>query len=95
MPLYDFQCSSCGHKSEVLRKISEPSIAECPNCHQQTFSKQLSAPNFQLNGTGWYATDFKDSKPKNAPKSDEANSKETQADSTKQAAACAPGCACH
>ena len=64
MPIYDFQCTSCGYKDELLRKISAPSIATCPVCHTETFSKMLSAPSFQLNGSGWYATDFKDKNPK-------------------------------
>ncbi|MEO1956923.1 MAG: zinc ribbon domain-containing protein [Methylophilaceae bacterium] len=38
-------------------------------CHKKTFSKMLSAASFQLNGTGWYATDFKNGD-KPAAKSD-------------------------
>jgi putative FmdB family regulatory protein len=59
MPIYDYQCSSCGHADEVMRKISDVSTAACPVCGKATFAKQLSAPSFQLNGSGWYATDFK------------------------------------
>lgn len=86
MPIYDYQCTSCGLKKEVLRKISEPNVTVCPDCGKETFAKQLSAPSFQLNGTGWYATDFKGggSKPE----------KKTE-DSAPAAAACNPGCACH
>ncbi|MEZ0232745.1 MAG: FmdB family zinc ribbon protein [Methylophilaceae bacterium] len=81
MPIYDYQCTSCGLKKEVMRKVSEPSVTVCPECGKETFAKQVSAPNFQLNGTGWYSTDFKGgSKPE----------KKTEAP-----AACATGCACH
>jgi putative FmdB family regulatory protein len=59
MPIYDYQCSSCGHKAEVMRKISEPNLTVCPACGSETFAKQVSAPSFQLTGSGWYATDFK------------------------------------
>ena len=59
MPIYDFQCSSCGFKDEVMRKISAASTEACPQCGAETFSKQLSAPSFQLTGSGWYATDSK------------------------------------
>ena len=59
MPIYDFQCNSCGFKDEVMRKISAASTEACPQCGAETFSKQLSAPSFQLTGSGWYATDFK------------------------------------
>lgn len=86
MPIYDFQCSSCGLKKEVMRKVSAPSVDICPSCGKETFSKQLSAPSFQLNGTGWYATDFKGgSSTSTSNKSEESTS----------AAACSPGCACH
>jgi len=80
MPIYDYQCTSCGCKKEVMRKVSEASLTmACPECGQETFAKQVSAPNFQLNGTGWYATDFK-------------GSSKTE---SKSEAACAPDCACH
>jgi len=59
MPIYDFQCSSCGFKDEVMRKSSAANIEPCPKCGAETFTKQLSAPSFQLSGSGWYATDFK------------------------------------
>ncbi len=73
MPIYDFQCNDCGHKDEVMRRISAPSKEACPQCGKDTFAKQLSAPSFQLSGTGWYATDFKDKKP--AIKNDSADKK--------------------
>jgi len=94
MPIYDYQCSSCGHKDEVMRKISAPSTEACPSCGAETFSKQLSAPSFQLNGTGWYATDFKNSGKPAASKSDSAAT-ETKTAEAAPAAACATGCACH
>ena len=59
MPIYDFKCSACNHQDEMLRKASADNTTECPACNKETFSKMLSAPSFQLNGTGWYATDFK------------------------------------
>jgi putative FmdB family regulatory protein len=98
MPIYDFQCTSCGHKDELMRKISESSTDVCPGCQQATFSKMLSAPSFQLSGTGWYASDFKDKKPsKNTDSIDktEAKSEAKPAESDTKAATCSPGCACH
>ena len=89
MPIYDFQCTNCGFKDEHLRKINEAGTILCPKCQQETFSKMLSAPSFQLNGTGWYATDFKDKK---SVKSDDSAKASTDAT---PAASCAPGCACH
>ena len=94
MPIYDFQCTSCGHKLELLRKISDPSTTTCPNCNQETFSKMLSAPSFQLSGSGWYATDFKDKKPTKS--SADASPKESvESAKTDAPAACKTGCACH
>ena len=59
MPIFDFKCEACGCSKELLRKISDPILTECPECLKETFKKQISAPSFQLNGTGWYVTDFK------------------------------------
>jgi putative FmdB family regulatory protein len=94
MPIYDFQCTSCGHKDELMRKISESSTMICPNCSKETFSKMLSAPSFQLSGGGWYASDFKDKKPnKSATESDKPDAKPAEVET--KAAACNSGCACH
>lgn len=89
MPIYDFKCTECGHQDEMMRKISAESTMECPSCHQETFFKMLSAPSFQLSGSGWYATDFKNNnKPKTQPE------KKIEEPLT-AAASCSPGCACH
>lgn len=61
MPIYAYRCSACGHESDVLQKLSDPVLTTCPACHAETYSKQLTAPGFQLKGNGWYATDFKGS----------------------------------
>ena len=59
MPIFDFKCEACGCSKELLRKISDHIVTECPECHKETFKKQVSAPSFQLTGSGWYVTDFK------------------------------------
>lgn len=59
MPIYAYRCSSCGHAKDVLQKMSDALLTDCPACGAATFSKQLTAPGFQLKGSGWYATDFK------------------------------------
>ena len=59
MPIFDFTCEACGYSKELLRKISDAILMECPECHKETFKKQVSAPSFQLTGSGWYVTDFK------------------------------------
>ncbi len=59
MPIYAYKCESCGFSKDVLRKMSDPPLTECPNCGKATFTKQLTAAGFQLKGSGWYATDFR------------------------------------
>jgi len=59
MPIYSYRCSSCGHASDILQKMSDAQLTICPACNGETFNKQLTAPGFQLKGSGWYATDFK------------------------------------
>lgn len=59
MPIYAYKCSACGLQKDVLQKMSDPVLTECPSCGQSTFSKQLTAAGFQLKGSGWYVTDFR------------------------------------
>ncbi|THJ34912.1 zinc ribbon domain-containing protein [Lampropedia aestuarii] len=61
MPIYAYQCSQCHFRKDVLQKLSDAPLTVCPECGAAAFEKQLSAPSFQLKGTGWYATDFKNS----------------------------------
>ena len=72
MPIYEYRCSECGHDHEVLQKVSEPPLIECPACGKPALQKQLSAAGFQLKGSGWYATDFKGSGKKPVEKKVEA-----------------------
>lgn len=65
MPIYEYRCTSCGEQKDVMQKVSDPVLTTCPACGQETFTKQLSAAGFQLKGSGYYATDFKN---KPAPK---------------------------
>jgi putative FmdB family regulatory protein len=76
MPIYEYRCSLCGQEHEVLQKVSEPPLTDCPSCGKPGMQKLLTAAGFQLKGSGWYATDFKggakksDEKPKSDTKSD-------------------------
>jgi putative FmdB family regulatory protein len=79
MPIYEYRCSSCGHEKEVLQKLSDLPIAECPACGKPTLRKLVSAAGFHLKGSGWYATDFKGgAKPKEG--SQEAHDKSASKD---------------
>ncbi|HUW51044.1 MAG TPA: zinc ribbon domain-containing protein [Sulfuricella sp.] len=68
MPIYEYRCSSCGFQKEFIQKMSDAPLTACPECKQETFAKMLSAAGFQLKGSGWYQTDFKNAKPKEEPK---------------------------
>ena len=59
MPIYAYKCESCGHAKDVLQKMSDAVLTDCPACGASTFKKQLTAAGFQLKGSGWYVTDFK------------------------------------
>src|SRR5580765_5600463 len=57
MPLYEYRCSKCEKKIEVIRKFSDPPLTEHEGCGG-ALEQLLSAPAFQLKGTGWYVTDY-------------------------------------
>jgi len=59
MPIYAYKCGSCGHAKDVLQKISDAPLTTCPSCGAESFSKQITAAGFQLKGSGWYVTDFR------------------------------------
>lgn len=60
MPIYAYKCSACGHAQDVLQKMSDDPLTVCPACQGATYSKQVTAAGFQLKGSGWYVTDFRD-----------------------------------
>ena len=71
MPIYAYKCDACGHAKDVLQKMSDPQLTDCPSCGKAEFKKQLTAAGFQLKGTGWYVTDFREGGGKNsAPAAD-------------------------
>ncbi len=59
MPIYEYQCQSCGHEMEALQKVSDAPLKDCPVCQESQLSKLISAASFRLKGGGWYETDFK------------------------------------
>ena len=60
MPIYEYRCASCGYENEFLQKVNAPLLTECPECRKPTLEKQVTAAGFQLKGSGWYVTDFRD-----------------------------------
>jgi putative FmdB family regulatory protein len=80
MPIYAYRCDECGFAKDVLQKMSDPVLTDCPTCGKAAFKKQLTAAGFQLKGTGWYATDFRGGK---APATGVATGPSDTADSAK------------
>jgi putative FmdB family regulatory protein len=75
VPIYEYQCEDCGHKFEVLQKIADALLTDCPTCKQPRLRKMVTAAAFRLKGGGWYETDFKDKKSqKNIQGTDSASS---------------------
>ena len=65
MPIYEFQCQSCGNEVEVIQRISDKPLTDCEACGKPDMKKMVSAAAFRLSGSGWYETDFKAGKKKN------------------------------
>lgn len=82
MPIYEYTCTACDHKLEVLQKISDIPLEQCPACQQNTLKKLVSAAGFRLKGTGWYETDFKGKK-KTEPESEKQTAPEKKEESPK------------
>lgn len=91
MPIYEYRCSDCGFQNEYLQKVSEPPMTVCPSCGKRAFEKLLSAAGFQLKGSGWYATDFKNSGAKPA-KADAAKNEAKAEPKTEATSEAAPAC---
>tara|TARA_B100000214_G_scaffold359192_1_gene320398 strand:+ start:345 stop:713 length:369 start_codon:yes stop_codon:yes gene_type:complete len=73
--MYEYQCESCGFEFEKLQKMTDRPLTHCPRCGNHSLVKLISAAGFQLKGTGWYVTDFKDKKKKSTPQQNSDNKK--------------------
>lgn len=62
MPIYAYRCDACGHAHDALQKMSDAPLRDCPACGQSALAKQVTAAGFQLKGSGWYVTDFRNGK---------------------------------
>jgi putative FmdB family regulatory protein len=89
MPIYAYRCEACGHAKDVLQKISDPVLTDCPACGASAFKKQVTAAGFQLKGSGWYVTDFRGGNGAAAPAAAGAEAKPA-ADAPKADAPAAP-----
>jgi putative FmdB family regulatory protein len=92
MPIYEYECTQCGHQLDALQGINEPRLSECPACNKTSLKRLISAPNFRLKGKGWYETDFKTGNRKNlaenkddsSVKKDKTKEEKTKEDKTKK-----------
>ena len=92
MPIYEYRCQSCNHELEVLQKLSDPELSDCPSCNQPELKKLISAVGFRLKGSGWYETDFKSGNQKNVAKSDAASTSDSAASSACDSAGSCSAC---
>ncbi len=65
MPIYEYECEACGHRTEALQKVSDAPLTQCPECDRLALRKLVSAAGFRLKGSGWYETDFKSGRKRN------------------------------
>jgi putative FmdB family regulatory protein len=78
MPIYEYQCESCGHHLEALQKVADKPLRKCPDCGKPKLKRLLSAPMFLLKGSGWYETDFKSDKEEKRNLADRPEKEETK-----------------
>src|SRR5512146_679871 len=57
LPLYEYQCTACRHRFEVLQRFSDPQVTACPRCGGEV-QQLFSPPAVRFKGSGWYATDY-------------------------------------
>ena len=98
MPIYAYKCSDCGFEQDVMQKVSDAPLTDCPSCGKPSFTKQLTAAGFQLKGSGWYATDFKGGSGSSTAGKAAAGAgaaAATTASESAPAASCGASCACH
>jgi putative FmdB family regulatory protein len=72
MPIYQYQCEACHRELEVLQKVSDEPLRDCPECGEPSLKKKVTAAAFRLKGGGWYETDFKTGDKKNLAGSSDA-----------------------
>jgi putative FmdB family regulatory protein len=90
MPIYAYKCESCGHRQDVLQRVSDAVLSTCPACGAPSFVKQVTAAGFQLKGSGWYATDFRGGTTDKADQADKAEKTEVKPADAAAPAAAAP-----
>lgn len=96
MPVYEYECKSCGERFDVLQKLSDPPVTVCSLCGGAV-RKLLGTPALQFKGTGWYITDYAGKSPAPAGSGETKEKPASPASSEPKAAPEkkeAPACAC-
>ena len=93
MPIYAYKCSACGFAKDALQKMSDAPLTVCPACGASAFEKQVTAAGFQLKGSGWYVTDFREGGGKTSAPAADAAGAVKPADAAAAPAAAAPAAA--
>jgi putative FmdB family regulatory protein len=57
MPLYDYDCSACGRRFEVVHGVHVEGPTVCPICGKGPIRKAIAAPAVHFKGTGWAKRD--------------------------------------
>lgn len=95
MPIYEYRCGACGFQKEFLQRLSDAPLSDCPECGKPALGKMVTAAGFQLKGSGWYATDFKNkgsSKPAEAATKDEPKKESSDSAQPACGAGACPAC---
>ena len=91
MPIYEYQCTGCGHEFTAIRRITDETLPECPECHKGPVQKKISLSAFHLKGSGWYKTDYAKGSNSGGGKGAKKAAEASSGESTATPAAAAPG----
>ena len=81
VPLYEYECESCGHRFEMLQKVADSPLTSCVKCEGKV-ERLLSSPAIQFKGTGWYVTDYARKGQDSSSKSEQDSSSKSESESS-------------
>ena len=70
MPTYQYRCTTCRREFEELQAITAAPLTDCPKCDGNVERVISGGGGFLLKGTGFYKTDYRDKRYKDASKKD-------------------------
>lgn len=77
MPIYEYQCTQCSERHEIIQKFSDAPLSHCPSCSGE-MKKLFSSPAIQFKGSGFYKTDYPSSSAKQESKSTNTSESKTE-----------------